>query len=131
MEGWFTVRLSEKICLVQLLAIKEFEEDIQSKREMKINEDYMVESTLDIWCKKREAYPKLIQYEIHKCFILKFELAFSGFINPVVDLFHYTLKDIVFCDKIDEVTEDNIEQYYGRGMILDKYTSSAFIRVTI
>ena len=130
MEGWIAVRLSEKKCLERLLAIKEFDE-VQRKRELHINEEYIAESTLDIWCKKRVPYPKLIQYEVYKCFILKFELAFSGFINPVVDLFHYTLKDIVFCDNVDEVRESNIENLFEKGIKINKDGTTKFINILL
>lgn len=127
MEGWIAVRLSEKKCLERLLAIKEFDE-VQRKREVYINEEHIAESTLDIWCKKRVPYPKLIQYEVYKCFILKFELAFSGFINPVVDLFHYTLKDIVFCDNVNEINSKNIANMFESSRKVNKHTRSQFIR---
>ena len=130
MEGWIAVRLSEKKCLERLFAIKEFEE-VQRKREVYINEEHIAESTLDIWCKKRVPYPKLVQYEVHKCFILKFELAFSGFINPVVDLFHYTLKDIVFLDNVDGVTESNIEYFFEKGFKINKDDAAKFIKKII
>ena len=85
-----------------------------------IIEENIAGSTLDIWGEKNIPHPKLTQYEIYKCFILRYELAFSGFINPIVDLYHYTLKDIVYYDKIMEVKEDNIDQCFERGKLIDK-----------
>ena len=78
------------------------EEGIQRKKELMITEDNICKSTLDIWCRKEEFHPELFQYEVYKCFILRFDLSYSCFFNPEVDMFHYTLKDIVYTDKIDE-----------------------------
>ena len=125
------MREIERSCIEKLLAMKELENGNRITRELLVAEENIADSTLDIWCEKDVVpHPKLTQYEIYKCFILRFELAFSGFVNPVVDLFHYTLKDIAFCDKIEGVTESNIEQCYRNGMVFDKHTSSEFVKLT-
>ena len=96
----------------------ELENGFQYKKEIRIEEDCIKRSTLDIWCKKEVFHSELIQYEIHKCYILKFELLFSMFLNSAVDLFHYTLKDMILCDKIEEVTEENIAEYFESGELV-------------
>lgn len=103
---------------------------IQSEKKIKIVEDYISQSTLDIWCEKEVFHPKLTQYEIHKCFILKFELAHSAFFNPTVDLYHYTFKDIVLCNRIEKVTEDNIIEYFEKGGFVDKKGTTKYIQYT-
>lgn len=117
------------------------EKDVQYKKEIKITENNIVDSTLDIWCRKQISNPELIQYEVYKCFILKYELAYAGFFNPNVDWYHYTLKDIAYTDKIDEFPGDMSEssvEYVGRkGMdakqffdnceILNKHSVSEII----
>lgn len=120
LEKGSIVKEIERNCLEKLLATIEFEKGIRSKKELHIIEENIAGSTLDIWGEKNIPHPKLTQYEIYKCFILRYELAFSGFINPIVDLYHYTLKDIVYYDKIMEVTEDNIDQCFERGKLIDK-----------
>lgn len=117
------------------------EKGVQCKKEIKIIENNIVDSTLDIWCRKQIYHPELIQYEVYKCFIIKYELAYAGFFNPNVDWYHYTLKDIAYTDKIDEfprdMSESSVEylgrkgmdakQFFENSMILDKYSSSEFI----
>lgn len=104
---------SDKCYLDKLFVTVEFDESAQSKKEIHIVEGCMADSVLDIWCKKDVPFPELSQYEIYEYFILKFELAFACFINPEQDWFRYNLKDIVYCDRIDKIREDNIEQYFA------------------
>ena len=96
----------------------ELEKWFQYKKEIRIKEDCIKQSTLDICCKKEVFHPELIQYEIHKCYILKFELLFSMFLNSTVDLYHYTFKDMILCDKIEKVTEENIVEYFENGELV-------------
>ena len=103
---------------------------IQCKKEIKIIEDCISQSTIDIWCEKRVFHPKLLQYEVYKCFILKFELSYSGFFHPTIDLYHYAFKDIVLCNTIEKVTEDNITEYYENGEFVDREGNTKYIRYT-
>ena len=59
----------------------ELEKGVSCKREVQIIADNIVESTLDIWSIKSIFFPEINQYEIYKCFILKFEFSFAGFIS--------------------------------------------------
>ena len=104
--------------------------DIQCKKEIKIMEDSIYNSTLDIWCKKEVQHPKLIQYEVYKCFIMKYEFAYSGLFNPDVNLYHYTLKDIAYTDKIDNFWGDSADadKFFASCLIVDKYGSSGLIK---
>ena len=113
----------EKRCLDRLFITEEFNEGTQSKKELHINEECMAKSRLDIWSRKNSAIPKDIQYEIYKGFILKFEIAFSAFVNLKADLFHYTLKGISYCGNIDEVECDRLEEIYERNEKSGKYIS--------
>lgn len=103
------------------------EEGIQRKKELMITEDNICKSTLDIWCRKEEFHPELFQYEVYKCFILRFDLSYSCFFNPEVDMYHYTLKDIAYTDKIDEFRSGNAKEFFDNCMIIDKKTSSEFV----
>lgn len=105
-----------------MLTIKEIEANFKNKMEWHIIKDHLAESTLDIWTSKEFQHPKLYQYKIYKDYILRFDLAFSGFISPAIDLFHYNLKDMVQCDRIAEVTTKNIEQYFETGTLINKHT---------
>ena len=96
----------------------ELEKGFQYKKEIRVKEDCIKQSTLDIWCEKEVFHPEVIQYEIHKCFILKFELLFSMFFNSAVNLYHYTFKDMVLCNKIEKVTEKNIAEYFENGELV-------------
>lgn len=69
------------------------EEGIQRKKELMITEDNICKSTLDIWCRKEEFHPELFQYEVYKCFILRFDLSYSCFFNPEVDMLGLRLGD--------------------------------------
>ena len=111
---------SELKCLNKLLTIKEIEANFKNKMEWHIIKDHLAESTLDIWTSKDFKHPKLYQYKVYQNFILRYDLAFSGFINPVVDLFHYNLKDVVRCDEIDKITVNNIEEYFKTGTKINK-----------
>lgn len=122
------VREIEKNCLNKLISSTGLEKEIQCKREVQIIEDCIKESTLDIWGIKSMFFPEINQYEIYKCFILKFEFSFAGFINSKVDCFHYTLKKIAYCDKIELVNADNIKEFFESGMIVDKHTSTEFVK---
>lgn len=121
----------EKYYVNRLLANVGLEKGVQCKREVRIIEDCIEESTLDIWTVKDIVFPETNQYEIYKCFILEFEFSFGGFINPNKDLFHYSFKNIVYCDKVGEVCEDNIRKYFENGMRLDIHTSSDYIKKVI
>lgn len=109
----------------------ELEKGVSCKREVRITTDSIMESTLDIWGVKSMFFPEINQYEIYKCFILKFEFSFAGFINPKVDLFHYTLKYIAYCDKVDEINVNNIREYFENSMILDKHAGIELIKKVI
>ena len=93
------------------------EEGIQRKKELMISEDNICKSTLDIWCRKEEFHPELFQYEVYKCFILRSDLSYSCFFNPEVDMYHYTLKDIAYTDKIDEFRSGNAKEFFDNCMI--------------
>ena len=104
--------------------------DVQCKKEIKIMEDCIYNSTLDIWCKKELQHPKLIQYEVYKCFIMKYEFAYSGLFNPDVSLYHYTLKDIAYTDKINDFSGNDINAniFFENCLIIDRHGSSEFIK---
>jgi len=110
---------------------------IQCKKVIKIIEENIYNSTLDIWCKKEMQHPKLIQYEVYKCFVLKFELADSGFFHPEIDIFQYTLKCVAYAENIDEFPiyfsddEESLEladQFFDNCKIIGKDVCSEFIK---
>lgn len=88
------------------------ESNVQCKKELKIVSDNLKESTLTIICRKDVFHPKLKQYELHDGFILRFENAFSMFIHPEYDVFHYILKDLIPYDGTYELTEVNFERIF-------------------
>ena len=55
----------ERYCLERLITIVDINKEIENKKELHIVKECMAESTLDIWCEKKEVHPKLIQYEIY------------------------------------------------------------------
>ena len=118
----------EKYCLNRLITKVGIEKGNRYEKETHIVEENISQSTLDIWTEKNVFFPEVFQYESYKCFILKFELAFGGFINPKVDLFHYTLKDVVYCKKSSQINSGNIRYFYENGMLIDKHRSSRFIQ---
>ena len=125
------VREIEKYCLNRLISSRGLEKEIQCKREVQITDDCIMESTLDIWGIKSMFFPETNQYEIYKCFILKYEFSFDGFVNSKIDLFHYTLQKISYCDRIERVNSNNIKEFFESGMIFDKHTSIEFIKKVI
>ena len=42
-------------------------------------------------------------------------------------MYHYTLKDIAYTDKIDEFRSGNAKEFFDNCMIIDKKTSSEFV----
>lgn len=114
----------------------ELRKDVQCKKEIRIIEDNIYNSTLDIWCKKEVEHPRLIQYEVYKCFVLKYELAYSGFFHPEFDIFHYTLKSIAYTDNIDDFPidsgdENSLEyanQFLENCRVLDRNIISEFMK---
>lgn len=100
------------------------ENGAEYKKELRIVEENLVDSTLDIWAKKDVAFPELEQYEMHNGYRIKFEFAFSCFVNPEFDLFHYTVVDIAVCEDIDNVNNNNIRDMYAKSMKID--TDSVF-----
>lgn len=121
----------EKYYLNKLISGIVLEKGVQCKKEVRIIEDCIKESTLDIWTTKNVFFPEINQYEVYKCFILKFEFCFGAFINSYVDLFHYTLKEIIYCDKVDEINANNIKIYFQNGLKLDDCTGSEFVKKVI
>lgn len=95
------------------------------KKEININEDYVAESTIDIWIENSQQ-PETIQYILYKCFILEFKLE-SG----KADQYHYVMNRLSFCNKDKEVTEDNIEKYFNNGILLDMHTSSSAVKYAV
>ena len=95
------------------------------KKEININEDYVAESTIDIWSEDNKK-PETIQYVLYKCFILEFKLESSK-----ADQYHYVMNRLSFCNKDKEVTEDNIKDYFNNGILIDMYTSSAVVKYAV
>lgn len=121
----------DKYCLNKLLSGIDLENGIQCKREIHIIKECLWESTLDIWSVKSVFFSEINQYEIYKCFILKFEFSFAGFMNPNVDLFHYMLKGIAYSDKVDKINANNIKTFYENSLILDGRIGSEFVKNVI
>jgi len=119
-------------CLNKLLnGNPELEIGVQCKKELKLIEESIADSTLDIWCKKNIYFPKLVQREVYKCFILEFDMAFSAFIHTKVDLYHYTLKNVYLCNKINDMDKDNVNDILSSCIKIDKHTCSLFIKNTV
>lgn len=116
-------------CLDKLLnGDSDLEIGVQYKKELRLIEDSITESTLDIWCKKNIIFPKQVQNEIYKCFILEFDMAFSAFIHPEIDLFHYTLKNIYFCDRIIKINDNEINDIFENCIKVNKSNFPEFIK---
>ena len=93
------------------------------KKEVYINEDYVADSTLDIWSTE---HPGTVKYILCKCFILKFI-----FESNEDDKYHFVMNDMVFYEKHLEVNEDNIEECFNNGDQLDMYGSSVGIKYAV
>ena len=94
-----------------------------SRKEININEDYVADSTIDIWS---EEHPGTIRYELYKCFILEFKLA-----SNKDGKYHYIMNGLSFYNNHLEVTDDNIEKYFNNGILLDMHTSSSAVKYAV
>lgn len=63
-----------------------------SRKEVYIDNDFFANSTLDIWQTKDLFCPEITQYIKHNNLTMEFELSFACFMNPDIDLYHYTFK---------------------------------------
>lgn len=93
------------------------------KKEVFVNEDYVADSTLDIWSTE---HPGTVQYILCKCFILKFI-----FESNEDDKYHYVMDDMAFYENHLEVNEDNIEECFNKGEQLDMYGSSVGVKYAV
>lgn len=92
-------------------------------KKINIIEDKISDSTLDLLCGLDMKEPKTYQYILYKCFIFEFVL------NTVNNMqFHYVLNRMSFYNKDKEVTDENIENCFNRGTLLDIYTNSLVVK---
>lgn len=93
------------------------------KKEVYINEDYVADSTVDIWSTEHLGN---IQYILHKCSILKFILESND-----GNKYHYVMNDLSFYLNHLEVTDENIEECFNNGDQMDMYTSSSAVKYAV